>query len=153
MSEIDDLDREILRELQRNGRQSAATLAEKVGLSATPAWRRVKRLEDEGIIQGYVGLLDPKKVGFGDSVIAQVTLEKHQDVELDHFVEQIRDILEILEAYLVAGEGDYWLRVAVEGSEDYERFLTKRLLRIKGIAHVKSVYILKQVKYTTALPV
>jgi Lrp/AsnC family leucine-responsive transcriptional regulator len=153
MSEIDTIDRKILYELQQNARLSNSELADRVGLSTTPCWRRVKRLEEQGVISGYVALVDPKKVGLHDSVIAQVTLEKHQDVELDKFVEQIVRIPEVLEAYLVAGEGDYWLRVAVRGSADYEQFLTGRLLRIPGVSHVKSVYILKQVKYTTEIPI
>jgi len=151
--ELDGIDRRILNDLQRDARLTTAALAERVGLSSTPCWRRVKRLEEEGFILGYVALLDPKKIGFPDSVIAQVTLEKHRNVDLDRFVGEVLNIPRVQEAYLVAGEGDYWLRVAVAGSEDYERLLTQQLLRIEGVTNVRSVYILKQVKFTTEYPV
>lgn len=153
MSKLDEIDRRILRELQQDGRLSNAALAEKVGLSATPCWRRVKRLEDEGYILGYVALVNPQKVGLADSVFAQVTLEKHQGMALASFGEEVQRMPEVLDAFVVAGEADYWLRVAVPNSAGYEQFLSQKLLKVPGVSHVHSAYVLKQVKYMADLPI
>ena len=150
--ELDDMDRRILGELQRNARLTNAELAERVGLSPTPCWRRVKRLEEEGVILRYVAVLDAAKIGVPDSVFLQVTLEKHQPGVLDGFVERIKALDEVPVAYLMAGDYDYLLRVAVSGSAAYEHFLKDKLLAIPGISHLKSAYALSQVKYSTTLP-
>ena len=123
MKALDDLDRKILRELQANGRLTNAQLAERVGLSASPCWQRVKRLEDDGYITGYTALLDQKRLGLPDTVIIEVTLERHDDEVLERFGRALTDLPEVLEAYLTTGEYDYFIKVAIAGTEGYERFL------------------------------
>lgn len=153
MPRLDKMDRKILRALQSDGRLSNAALAERVGLSPTPCWRRVKKLEDEGFITGYTALVDPVKLSLADSVFAQVTLEKHQGVALDDFAEQVKAMPEVVDAFVVAGQADYWLRVVVPNSAGYENFLSNKLLKVPGVAHVHSAYVLKQVKYMSELPI
>ena len=146
MKSIDDLDRAILRELQTNARISNAELAERVGLSASPCWQRVKRLEDAGYIEGYMAILDQKRLGFPDTVIIEVTLEKHDDEVLERFGQALTNLPEVLEAYLTTGEYDYFVKVAVDGTEGYERFLRERLYRIPGIRHTRSCFALRCLK-------
>jgi Lrp/AsnC family transcriptional regulator, leucine-responsive regulatory protein len=146
MKPLDDLDRAILRELQANARVSNVDLAERVGLSASPCWQRVKRLEDNGYIEGYVAVLDQKRLGFPDTVIIEVTLEKHDDEVLERFGRALADLPEVLEAYLTTGEYDYFVKVAVDGTEGYERFLRERLYRIPGIRHSRSCFALRCLK-------
>jgi Lrp/AsnC family leucine-responsive transcriptional regulator len=143
---LDDLDRCILRELQANARISNADLAERVGLSASPCWQRVKRLEDSGYIEGYVAVLDQKRLGLPDTVIIEVTLEKHDDEVLARFGRALTDLPEVLETYLTTGEYDYFVKVAVDGTEGYERFLRERLYRIPGIRHTRSCFALRCLK-------
>lgn len=146
MKPLDDLDRAILRELQANARISNADLAERVGLSASPCWQRVKRLEDNGYIEGYVAVLGQKQLGLPDTVIIEVTLEKHDDEVLERFGRALTDLPEVLEAYLTTGEYDYFIKVAVDGTEGYERFLRKSLYRIPGIRHTRSCFALRCLK-------
>jgi len=146
MKPLDDLDRSILRELQCNARVSNADLAERVGLSASPCWQRVKRLEDNGYIEGYVAVLDQRRFGLPDTVIIEVTLEKHDDEVLERFGRALADLQEVLEAYLTTGEYDYFVKVAVDGTEGYERFLRERLYRIPGIRHTRSCFALRCLK-------
>lgn len=146
MKPLDDLDRAILRELQANARISNADLAERVGLSASPCWQRVKRLEDNGYIEGYVAVLGQKRLGLPDTVIIEVTLEKHDDEVLERFGRALADLSEVLEAYLTTGEYDYFIKVAVDGTEGYERFLRERLYRIPGIRHTRSCFALRCLK-------
>lgn len=146
MKPIDELDRAILRELQANARISNADLADRVGLSASPCWQRVKRLEDGGYIEGYAAVLDQKRLGLPDTVIIEVTLEKHDDEVLERFGRALTDLPEVLEAYLTTGEYDYFVKVAVDGTEGYERFLRERLYRIPGIRHTRSCFALRCLK-------
>lgn len=152
MAKLDAIDLRILAELQKDARLTAAQLAEKVGLSTTPCWRRVKKLEEDGVIMRYVALVDPSKVDLGDSVFVQINLEKHAEVTLDSFAEKVAAFPEVMECWLIAGDSDYLLRIAASGSRGYERFLKDQLLQLPGIAHCKSSFTLKQVKYETALP-
>jgi Lrp/AsnC family leucine-responsive transcriptional regulator len=146
MKPLDDIDRGILRELQANARLSNADLAERIGLSASPCWQRVKRLEDTGYIEGYVAVLDQKRLGLPDTVIIEVTLEKHDDEGLERFGRALTGLPEVLEAYLTTGEHDYFVKVAVDGTEGYERFLREHLYRIPGIRHTRSCFALRCLK-------
>lgn len=146
MKPLDDIDRGILRELQANARLSNADLAERIGLSASPCWQRVKRLEDTGYIEGYVAVLDQKRLGLPDTVIIEVTLEKHDDEGLERFGRALTGLPEVLEAYLTTGEYDYFVKVAVDGTEGYERFLREHLYRIPGIRHTRSCFALRCLK-------
>lgn len=146
MKALDEIDRRILRELQDNARLSNADLAERVGLSASPCWQRVKRLEDSGYIQGYVAILDHKRLGMPDTIIIEVTLERHDDEVIERFGRALTDLPEILEAYLTTGEYDYFIKVAINGTEGYERFLREKLYRIPGIRHTRSCFALRCLK-------
>ena len=146
MKPLDEIDRNILRQLQDNARLSNADLAERVGLSPSPCWQRVKRLEDSGFIQGYVAILDHKQLGMPDTIIIEVTLERHDDEVIERFGRALTDLPEILEAYLTTGEYDYFIKVAINGTEGYERFLREKLYRIPGIRHTRSCFALRCLK-------
>jgi len=143
---LDDADRRILRALQGNGRLTGAELAEAAGLSVTACWNRVKRLEDEGVIEGYAALLNQAKLGVPDTAIIEVNLERHDDEVLTRFGEALTELPEVLEAYLTTGGYDYLIKVAVEGTRGYERFLREKLYRIPGIRYSRSSFVLRRLK-------
>lgn len=151
--ELDAIDREILKILQKDGRIANIELAEKAGLSASPCARRVKRLEDEGIIARYAALIDQKSVGLPVNVFVNVTLERQIEGALQKFEAAILRRPEVMECYLMTGEADYFLRVVVADLDAYERFLIEHLTRIPGIANIKSSFALKQIAYRTELPI
>ncbi len=150
--ELDDIDRRILRALQDNARISNVELARTVGLSPSPCLRRVKTLEDSGVIQRHVSLLDQTVVGFPVSVFVSVTLERQVESALEQFEAAISKRPEVLECYLMTGDADYLLRVVTSDLASYERFLIDHLTRIPGVNSIKSSFALKQVSYHTALP-
>ena len=150
--ELDDIDRRILTALQNNARISNVERARMVGLSPSPCLRRVKTLEDCGVIQRYVSLLDQGAVGFPVSVFVNVTLERQVESALEQFEAAIRQRPEVLECYLMTGDADYLLRVVTRDLASYERFLVDHLARIPGVSSIKSSFALKQVSYRTALP-
>jgi DNA-binding Lrp family transcriptional regulator len=150
--ELDDIDRRILTALQNNARISNVELARMVGLSPSPCLRRVKTLEDCGVIQRYVSLLDQGAVGFPVSVFVNVTLERQVESALEQFEAAIGQRPEVLECYLMTGDADYLLRVVTRDLASYERFLVDHLARIPGVSSIKSSFALKQVSYRTALP-
>lgn len=150
--ELDDIDRRILTALQNNARISNVELARMVGLSPSPCLRRVKTLEDCGVIQRYVSLLDQGAVGFPVSVFVNVTLERQVESALEQFEAAIEQRPEVLECYLMTGDADYLLRVVTRDLASYERFLVDHLARIPGVSSIKSSFALKQVSYRTALP-
>ncbi|MDO9403979.1 MAG: Lrp/AsnC family transcriptional regulator [Polaromonas sp.] len=143
---MDKMDRKILTELQNNGRASLQEISQAVGLSSTPCWTRMKRMEEEGVIERYTVSLNAGALGFGDTVLVQVTLDSHSDNTLEKFGEILASIPEVIEAYLVSGEYDYLLRVAVKDTKDYERLLREKLYKIKGIRHSKSSFVLRTLK-------
>lgn len=128
-------------------------LASAAGISASPCWRRVRELEETGVIARYVTLVDPAAVGLPVSVFIQVSLEKQVETALEVFERVILDRPEVMECYLMTGDADYLLRVVVADLEAYERFLMAHLTRVPGVANIRSSFALKQVKYRTALPV
>ncbi len=143
---MDKIDRKILSELQRNGRASLQEISQAVGLSSTPCWTRMKRMEDTGVIERYTVNLNAEALGLGETVMVQVTLDSHSDNTLEKFGEILASIPEVVEAYLVSGEYDYLLRIAVRDTKDYERLLREKLYRIKGIRHSKSNFVLRTLK-------
>ncbi len=143
---MDKIDRKILSELQRNGRASLQEISNAVGLSSTPCWTRMKRMEDTGVIERYTVNLNAEALGLGETVMVQVTLDSHSDNTLEKFGEILASIPEVVEAYLVSGEYDYLLRIAVKDTKDYERLLREKLYRIKGIRHSKSNFVLRTLK-------
>ncbi len=155
MSEIalDAIDRRILAVLQDNARISNADLAREVGLSPSPCLRRVRALEESGVIRRYVSLLDQAAVGLPVSVFVNVVLERQIESALETFEEAARQRPEVVECYLMTGGSDYLLRVVVSDLAAYERFLKDHLTRIPGVRSIQSSFALKQVAYRTALPI
>jgi Lrp/AsnC family leucine-responsive transcriptional regulator len=146
MRTLDNLDRAILSELQRDSRLSLAELGKAVGLSSSPCWNRVKRLEADGVIEGYTVRLNAERLGLPDTVIVQLTLDSHSDEALFAFGRALAEIPEVLDAYLVSGDYDYLIRIAVQDTRDYERLLRERLYKIPGIRHSKSSFVLRCLK-------
>ena len=149
---FDDTDRRILEVIQEDARISNTELADRIGLSPSPCWRRVRTLEDTGVIERYVTLVNAKAVGLPITVFATVALEKQVESALESFEKAVMERPEVMECNLMTGEFDYLLRVVVPDLVAYERFLMDHLTRIKGIASIKSSFSLKQVSYKTALP-
>lgn len=150
---LDEIDRRILAALQHDGRLTIAELATRVGLSASPCHRRVRILEDEGVIERYVAVLDQRAVGLPVSVFVSIKLESQREDALQKFARAIAPWPEILECYLMTGPRDYLLRVVVADLAAYETFLKTKLTRLSGIGSIESSFALEQVKYTNKLPV
>ncbi len=151
--EIDDIDRRILELLQEDASLSSAQVAERVGLSASPCWRRIQRLEKAGVIRKRVALLDPAALGLGIVVFASVRLTSHGRQALPEFEAAVKRYPEVMECYTVSGGQDYLLRVATRDIHAYEVFLREQLLQLPSIAEVHSRIAITQVKYTTAMPI
>ncbi|MEX2172126.1 MAG: Lrp/AsnC family transcriptional regulator [Pirellulales bacterium] len=147
-----EVDVQILTRLQQNARLSNLALANAVGLSPSACLRRVRALEEQGYVRKFVTLLDPVRLGLGASIFIQVSLEKKDEPTLRGFEQAIAARSEVVECYLMTGDSDYLLRVVVPDVHAFERFLMEHLTKIRGIASIKSSFALKQVKYTTALP-
>lgn len=143
---IDDIDRAILRELQSNGRISVQELSQRVGLSASPCARRIRMLEESGIIAGYHALIDEAKAGFAFSVFVSVKLDKQVDDALTEFENAIRMHPEVVDCWLMTGNRDYLLRLAVRDISEFEYFLTGRLTKVPGVASIESSIPLRRVK-------
>ncbi|MGH1486683.1 MAG: Lrp/AsnC family transcriptional regulator [Cellvibrionaceae bacterium] len=150
---LDKTDFEILDKLQRNSRISNTELSEEVNLSPSPCLRRVRQLEDNGIIQRYVSLVDPSSVGLPISVFVRVSLEKQNNNNLEIFENAIDQYPEVMECYLMTGDADYLLRVVLKDLESYEHFLRDKLTMIPGVSNIQSSFALKQVRYKTELPI
>ena len=143
---LDDIDRKIIGELQRNCRLTSQELADRVGLSASPCARRVRILEENGAIKGYVAVIDQAKVGLPVNVFASVKLERQREEELDTFSHAIAKWPEVADCYLMTGQRDYLLRIVVRDLEAYERFLKEKLTRLTCIASIESSFALGEVK-------
>ena len=152
MDSLDSLDRRILAELQHAADLPMQALGERVGLSHTPCWRRVKRLEQRGIIRRRVTLLDPEQLDLAVNVFVNVSLKRHQENALNRFEEAAREVPEIVECYSVSGETDFLLRVVVRDVGAYEQLLKATLVHLPEVGNLTSTFALRQVKYTTALP-
>ena len=150
---LDAIDRKILARLQEDARIANVELSEAVGLSPAPCLRRVRALEEEGVIRKHVTLLDPGAVGLPVSVFVNVSLERQVEKALQRFESAILTRPEVMECYLMTGDADYLLRVVCADLVAYERFLLDHLTQIPGVASIRSSFALKQVKYSTALPV
>ncbi len=140
------VDQAILSELLLDSRKTLQEIGAAVGLSATSCWSRIKKLESQGVIRRYTINLDASKLGYRDSVIVQLTLESHTDETLYKFGRALAEIPEVQEAYLVSGDYDYYIRIAVRDTRDYERLLREKLYKIPGIRHSKSSFVLRVLK-------
>ncbi|WP_257284383.1 Lrp/AsnC family transcriptional regulator [Endozoicomonas sp. SESOKO1] len=149
---MDKIDRNILRELQEDTTPSLAELAEKVSLSPTPCWKRIKRLEAEGYITRRVALVNPDKVGLGVSVFVHIKTRHHNSEWLASFGKVVASYPEIAECYRMSGEYDYLLRVVVKDIQSFDRFYKTLVNSVEGLTDVTSSFAMEQMKYTTALP-
>lgn len=150
---MDEIDRKILRLLQDKPELSTTDLAEAVGLSHTPCWRRLKRLREDGVIVGNAVLLDPRKLGLSLTVIAEIRLKQHDEDTLEAFERAVRGYPEIVECFTITGDYDFYMRMVMGSIEEYERFLKKVLLHLPGVTAVNTRFALREVKLTTKLPI
>jgi Lrp/AsnC family leucine-responsive transcriptional regulator len=150
---LDAIDRKLLREVQRDGRASVVSLAERVGLSPTPCQRRLKRLEEGGVITGYAAVLDAPRLGLGLTAFVQVSLASRSEETVEAFHAAIGRMPEVLAAWAMSGETDYLLQVVAADLEAYGEFATRRLLRLPGVKDTKSAFVLRSVKPPAGLPV
>lgn len=153
LSDLDERDRAILRELQRDGRLTNADLAERVNLSASACLRRVKILEEEGFISGYAALVDPARVELPAVAFVMITLEQQGRAALDAFERAVSRHPELMECHLLAGVADYLVRVAFRDAAHFERIHADVLTQLPGVRRVQSIMTLRAVKRTTKLPV
>lgn len=149
----DRTDRNILTALQRDGRMTNQALAALVNLSESACLRRVRRLEDAGLIRGYAALLDQPLAGFPDNVFVRITLTSQQQRDLRAFEAAAAQLPEVMECYLMSGDSDYLLRVIVADARDYERLHSEHLTRLPGVDRVHSSFALRSVVRRTELPV
>jgi len=150
---LDRFDRSILQALQHDGRISNNALAEKVSLSESACLRRVRALEEAGLIEGYVALLNQQKAGCPVNVFVNITLDRQDELDLRRFEEAIRKIPEVMECYLMTGDYDYLVRVVVADTDDFERLHSKHLTRLPGVARVHSSFALRTVQKSRELPI
>lgn len=153
MTELDAYERKILRELQGDASLTTAELADRIGLSPSPCWRRVDRLEREGVIRKRVALIDRRKVGLNAQVFAQVKLNAHGRANLDEFSAAIRGFPEVLDAYVLMGTMDFMLRIVAQDIDAYERFFFEKLSKLPGVQEINSTVALSEIKSTTELPI
>lgn len=149
---LDGVDRRILRELQRDATIAIADLAQIVGLSQTPCWKRIKRLTDAGIITGRVALLDREKLDLGLVVFVSVRTNRHDQEWLDAFAGAAKSLPEVVEFYRLSGDTDYLMKVLVRDIAAYDTFY-KRLIASVPLSDVSSAFAMEQIKSTTALPI
>ncbi len=142
----------LLRELQMDSRQTMQQLAERVGMSASACWRRVRNLEETGVIDRYAVLVNARKAGFTLSSMTLVSLARHEQKNVENFVQEVLRHPEVLECFATSGEADFHLRVVVEDMDAYNRFLDNFIFKLPGVSQVRSNIVLKEIKADTALP-
>ena len=149
---MDRIDSQILAILQKDASLPVADIARKVGLSVTPCWRRIQKMEEDGIIKGRVALLDGQKIGMGMSVFVGIKTDQHNVDWLEQFAKSISALPQVVEFYRMSGEIDYMLRVVVPDMASYDVFYKKLISTVK-LKDVSSSFAMEEIKYTTALPV
>ncbi|HGF4016832.1 Lrp/AsnC family transcriptional regulator [Burkholderia cenocepacia] len=150
---LDAIDRRILRALQQNSNQTNADIAQQAGLSPTPCLRRVHLLEEQGVIDAYVALLNPATVELRFTAFVRVTLERQDKTTVERFAREMEQAPEVLECHLMAGSYDYLLRVIAKDLDDYQRFQMETLTQIEGVRNVETEIPLKRIKQTVRLPI
>jgi len=153
LTALDLFEIRILHELQHDAGLTTAEVAERVGLSVSPCWRRIDRLAREGVIRARVALVDRRKVGLNAHIFAQVRLTAHGRANLDEFGAAIRSFPEVLDAYVMMGTMDFLLRIVARDIDAYERFFLERLSKLPGVQEIHSTVALSEIKSTTVLPV
>lgn len=151
--QLDRIDRRLLHELQQNAKLTNSTLAKRVNLSEPSCLRRVRRLEESGMLRGYVALVDQSKAGYPDNVFVTITLESQQQADLEAFEREVEKLPEVMECHMMSGEADYLLRVIVRDARDYERIHSRFLTRLPGVDRVHSSFALRTVLKRTELPI
>lgn len=149
---MDEIDRKIITALQQNARLTNQELAQKVGLSPSPCLRRLRKLEEDGILRGYRALIDQERYGLPINAFVSIRLERQTDAAIRAFEKAIQNLDEVQECYLMTGARDYLLRVVSQSLQAYERFVRERLTRIEGIASIESSFAFNQVKKSPKLP-
>ncbi|OUE40890.1 AsnC family transcriptional regulator [Billgrantia desiderata SP1] len=149
---MDKIDRKILHELQLDGRLSNQDLAQRVNLSPSPCLRRVRRLEEQGVIRGYTAIIDQKRFGFPLTVFTRISLARHDTETVAKFERRVREIDEIIDCFVLTGQRDYQLRVVAASLEDYERFMRDTLHTIPGIGSIDTSFAFGVVKKAPSLP-
>lgn len=150
---LDAFEKKILRFLQRNGRASTQDLSEAIGLSASPVWRRVKRLEDEGYIKNYAAIVDGKKLGLRAFAFVQVSLIDHSEASISAFSRLVDDNEQVLECASITGDFDYLLKVVATDPEALEEFIMKEILRLGVVRATATKFVLRQMKSAGPLPI
>jgi DNA-binding Lrp family transcriptional regulator len=153
MYALDRRDVEILAELQRDSRQTVQQLAAKVGLSATPCWKRVKDMEAAGVIRGYGAVLDRERVGLQLCVLAEVNLTQHNEALVREFERAVASCPQIISCYSTTGAADYSIKVLAADIKSYEAFLHDTAFKLPGVTHIRSSVVLKEIKSETTLPI
>ena len=149
---LEPRDRRILAELQQDSRLTMQQLAERVGMSSSAVWRRVRALEDAGVIDRYAVIANARKAGFGLSSMVNISLARHERKNVENFIKEVLRHPEVLECFATTGEADFHLRVVVEDIDAYNRFLDDFIFRLPGVSQVRSNIVLKEIKADTALP-
>lgn len=150
--QLDRKDRAILKALQRDSRLTMQQLAGLTGMSSSACWRRVKSLEEAGVIDRYAAILNPRKAGFSLTSMTLVSLARHEEKNVETFVKEVVRHPEVLECFATSGEADFHLRVVVEDMDAYNRFLDEFIFKLPGVSQVRSNIVLKEIKLDTALP-
>jgi len=145
-------DRAILAEIQRDSRLTMQELAARVGMSSSACWRRVRALEEEGVIDRYAVIVNPRKAGFSLSSMTLVSLARHEERNVENFIKEVGRHPEVLECFATSGEADFHLRVVVEDIDAYNKFLDDFIFKLPGVSQVHSNIVLKEIKMDTALP-
>lgn len=153
MHELDTIDKKILKHLQENALMTTKELAAKLNLTPTPVYERIKRMEREGYIQKYVAILDKKKMKKGLVVFCNVTLRQHAKQIGEKFVKDIVSLTEVVECYNISGEYDFMLKVVVEDMEEYQKFIMNKLASIENIGSTHSLFVMGEIKTSTAVPI
>ena len=149
---MDRLDKKILRLLQEDATLAVADVAKRVGLSTTPCWRRIQKLEEEGVIKRRVAILDPAKVNARVTVFVSIRTKQHDAQWLETFARAVDGLEEVIECHRMAGDIDYMLKLRVRDIADYDRIYQRLIARVPGLADVTASFSMEEMKYTTALP-
>jgi len=150
--ELDATERQILRLLQTDGRMSNVTLAEQIGLSESPCFRRVKRLEEAGLIRGYSAIVDQRLLGLSVTAFVLVTMEKQPDAATEAFIAEVEAEAHIVECYATSGSHDYLMKVVARSIDHFSELCMQRILKFPGVMHVESSFSLKEIKHSRVLP-
>jgi len=150
---LDRYDRQIIATLQADGRISNQQLADQVGLSTAACWRRVKALDESGVLKQYTTIVDPQALGYDLCVLIMVSLIRHQQGHAEEFQAAVKEFPEVLQCYAVTGDADYVLRVVIQNMAAYDQFLNEKIFALPGVSQVKSNFALREIKNDTAIPV